>query len=135
AAGIDGISFAPTLLGRAADQKRHDMLYWEFHERGFAQAIRMGNWKGVRNGPGAPLELYNLAVDIGEKVNVAGANPEMVSNMTALLKASRTESPPLAHDGRRRGEGGKSSADAAGGTLTPPARPRIDCAPCVLSCH
>jgi len=90
---LDGLSFAPTLLGRATAQKRHDMLYWEFHERRFAQAIRMGNWKGVRNGPDAPFELYNLAVDIGEKVNLAGANPEMVSKMTALLKAARTESP------------------------------------------
>jgi hypothetical protein len=82
------------------------MLYWEFHERGFAQAIRMGNWKGVRKGLDGPLELYNLAVDIGETVNVASANPAMVANMTALLKAARTESPlwPTTDGGAAKGK-------------------------------
>src|SRR5205085_8869768 len=35
--GLDGISVAPTLLGRG-EQKQHEALYWEFHERGFQQA-------------------------------------------------------------------------------------------------
>ena len=56
------------------------------------QAIRIGNWKGVRSGLNGPLELYNLALDLSEKVNVAAANPEMVAKMMALLSASRTES-------------------------------------------
>ena len=46
--GIDGISMLPALLGK--EQKSHDYLYWEFHERGFQQAIRMGDWKAVRSG-------------------------------------------------------------------------------------
>jgi arylsulfatase A-like enzyme len=31
---LDGLSLVPTLLGRPAEQKRHEYLYWEFHERG-----------------------------------------------------------------------------------------------------
>ena len=36
---LDGISFAPTLLGKPG-QKPHETLYWEFHERGSKQAVR-----------------------------------------------------------------------------------------------
>jgi arylsulfatase A-like enzyme len=39
---MDGISLLPTLLGRP-QTNRHDFLYWEFHERGFQQAARMGD--------------------------------------------------------------------------------------------
>src|SRR5205823_6000696 len=44
---IDGLSVLPTLLGNA-QTNRHDFLYWEFHERGFQQAARMGEWKALR---------------------------------------------------------------------------------------
>ena len=88
---IDGISFVPTLLGRP-QTNHHDFLYWEFHERGSQQAVRMGDWKAVRLAPGAPLELYNLSTDLGEKHNVAGENPEIVAKIEAYLKTARTES-------------------------------------------
>ncbi len=56
----DGISFLPTLKGKK-QQPRHNYLYWEFHEGGGRQAVRMGNWKGVRlqvkKDPNAPIEL------------------------------------------------------------------------------
>ena len=51
---IDGISMVPTLLGQP-QTNRHDFLYWEFHERGFQQAVRMGDWKAIRPRAGAPL--------------------------------------------------------------------------------
>ena len=44
---IDGISFLPTLLGQR-NQKKHNYLYWEFHEQGGRQAIRKEDWKLVR---------------------------------------------------------------------------------------
>ena len=43
---IDGISFLPELLGKK--QKQHEYLYWEFHEQGGRQAVRMSRWKAVR---------------------------------------------------------------------------------------
>jgi arylsulfatase A-like enzyme len=88
---IDGISMVPTLLG-FEQTNHHDTLYWEFHEGGFKQAVRMGDWKAVRLAPDKPLELYNLAADLGEKDNVAGKHPDIVARIEAALKTARTES-------------------------------------------
>jgi len=88
---IDGISIVPTLLGRK--QEEHDYLYWEFYESGgFNQAVRMGPWKGVRSGPDAPLELYNLDDDLAETRNVAPEHPAIVARMEDILVNGRTES-------------------------------------------
>ena len=58
-AGLDGQSMVRAL--RAQGRIQHDPMYWEFHERGFQQAARLGDWKAVRLKKDAPLELYNLA--------------------------------------------------------------------------
>jgi arylsulfatase A-like enzyme len=88
---LDGISLLPTLLGRK-QTNQHEHLYWEFHERGFHQAIRRGEWKAVRHGSQSALELYNLKTDPTEKENVAGANPGILAQIEACLKTARTES-------------------------------------------
>lgn len=84
---LDGISYAPTLLGK--EQRPHRFLYWEFHERGAAQAVRMGKWKGVRTqlkkNPEAPLELYDLSTDPGETTNLAAKHPEVVARLMRIL--------------------------------------------------
>ncbi len=90
-ADIDGLSMLPTLLGQA-QTNQHAFLYWEFHERGFQQAARMGDWKAVRLRAGEPLELYNLKSDPSEKSNVAEQNPEVVARIEQYLKGARTES-------------------------------------------
>jgi arylsulfatase A-like enzyme len=87
---IDGLSFLPTLLGKPKEQKQHDYLYWEFFERGFQQAVREGDWKGVRLKPGAPLELYNLASDAREEHNVARDHPDIVRKLEQRLRTCRT---------------------------------------------
>jgi len=93
---IDGISFAPTLLGKPQEQRKHPYLYWEFHEQGKKQAARMGVWKAVRlnvaKNPNAPIELYNLKEDLGEQENVAGQHPEIVRQMAEIMTAARTPS-------------------------------------------
>lgn len=88
--GTDGISVKPTLLGQA--QQGHEYLYWEFHERSYKRAVRMGRWKGVKLAPGAPLELYDLSRDPGETQDAAAANPAVVERIEAILKTARTES-------------------------------------------
>lgn len=88
---IDGISMLPTLFGRS-EQKKHKFLYWEFHEGGFKQAVRMGKWKAVRLAPGEPLELYNLAEDVAEKQDVAAQHPKVVARIETYLKSARTDS-------------------------------------------
>ena len=52
----------------------------------------MGDWKAVRTQAGAPLELYNLQTDLGEKQNVAGQNPAVVAKIEDYLKTARTDS-------------------------------------------
>jgi arylsulfatase A-like enzyme len=89
-AGIDGVSMLNALLGQR--QRNHEFLYWEFHERGFSQAVRMGDWKAVRKSPDSPLELYNLKNDLGEHNDVAVKHPEVVKKIEDYLKTARTES-------------------------------------------
>ena len=87
---IDGMSMARALRGD--QQLGHDFMYWEFHERGFQQAVRMGYWKAVRLKNGAPLELYDLPNDPNEQHDVASINPDVVTKIEAYLKTARTES-------------------------------------------
>ena len=90
----DGISYIPALTGKK--QKRHAYLYWEFHSYGNAQAIRMGNWKGIRlkvkNNPNAPIQLFNLKKDIGETNNIAANHPDIIRRFTKLFKKAHTPS-------------------------------------------
>jgi len=89
-AGVDGVSMARALRGEQAT--RHDFMYWEFHERGFQQAVRMDYWKAVRLKPGAPLELYDLPNDPNEQHDVASENPGIVAKIEKYLATARTES-------------------------------------------
>ncbi|MBI9062678.1 MAG: arylsulfatase [Marinilabiliaceae bacterium] len=92
---IDGISMLPALTGTKT-QKQHPYLYWEFHERGGRQAVRMGQWKGVKYNvkkqPDAPIELFNLDDDPNETTNIAAQHPDIVEELTAILESARTES-------------------------------------------
>lgn len=91
---IDGISFLPEILGEK--QEAHDYLYWEFHEQGGKQAVRLGDWKGIRlnmnNTPNAPIELYNLASDIGEQNNIAEDNTIIVENIRNIMEKEHSYS-------------------------------------------
>ena len=96
--GLDGISIVPALLGKGV-QKKHEYLYWElpkynkatgtFADETPMQAVRMGNWKGVRPKAGGALELYDLAKDIGEKTDVAAKFPAVVKKLEAICKKAR----------------------------------------------
>jgi len=80
----DGLSILPALTG--GKPKVHDYFYWEFHEGGFKQALRVGNWKYVKPA------LYDLAQDLNETTDLANQFPEIVSRMETLLLSVRTES-------------------------------------------
>jgi len=89
---IDGISMLPALLGKK--QKNHEYLYWDYgHVRKtYKQAVRMGDWKGVRNGLAAPIELYNLRDDQSETRNVASEYPDVVAEIEQIMRTARTDS-------------------------------------------
>ncbi len=89
---IDGVSILPTLLGKRQDLTER-FLYWELPWGGFRQIVRRGDWKVIRHRPGAPLELYHLAKDLGEKQNVAGEYPQIVKVFEDYLKTARFDSP------------------------------------------
>ena len=90
-ANVDGVSLLPTLVGR--EQPQHEYLYWEFFERGFQQAVRMGPYKGIRFNQGQPLKLYDLRDDIGEKHDIATNHPEIVEKIESIMADARSPSP------------------------------------------
>jgi len=92
-ADISGISFAPVLLG-AGTQPQHDYLYWEFYEQGGKQAVRLGQWKGIRlrvnEDRDGPILLYNLTTDPGEQTDVAEQNPQVVEHIRMIMNEAHT---------------------------------------------
>jgi arylsulfatase A-like enzyme len=82
-------------LGRGT-QPTHSFLVWHFPGYEGQQAIRIGDWKGIRRQllrqPNAPLELYNLQRDLTESQDVAADHPEIVQSMMDLLNRSQTRS-------------------------------------------
>ncbi|MDB4670633.1 sulfatase [Pirellulaceae bacterium] len=106
---IDGKSVLPLLKGDPQAKSPHE-AYFYFYNRGL-RAVRSGQWKLVfphsyrsLNGPagtdGRPsqykqlqcgLELYHLKKDIGESLDVAGENPEVVKRLQSLADGIRRE--------------------------------------------
>ena len=88
----DGISLLPSLKGQK--QQQHSYLYWELHESGGKQALRLGNWKGVKlnvsRNENAAIELYNLKTDPRETNNIASKNPKIVQQIETLMKQAYT---------------------------------------------
>ena len=92
----DGFSLVPFLKGGPAPKR--DYFYWELHEGKPIQALRFGDWKAVKNGPNAPIELYNLKSDVAEANNLASDKPELVAKARQLMNEVRADDPnwPLA---------------------------------------
>lgn len=86
---IDGISVVDALMGKEQKQK-HKYLYWDYgHCRNsYNQAVRLGNWKGIRLGQGGKIQLYNLENDIGEENNVADNHLEIVQAIDSIMKTA-----------------------------------------------
>ena len=93
-AGIDGISLLPLLTGNGK-QAQHEFLYWEFHEDGGRQAVRMGKWKGVRQQAmkiaDAQIELYDLSNDPAESHDISASQPEVVARIRKVMQTQHIE--------------------------------------------
>lgn len=91
----DGISFVPTLLGKADEQKKHEYLYWEFLERGGKRAVLTEDgWKlvqlNVANAEKRVTELFNLGMDTSESNDLSKLEVDRVAEMSALLDSARS---------------------------------------------
>lgn len=93
--GLDSLSLAPTLLGKPDDQKRHEVLYWEYQAAGTSQAVLLeGRWKGIRNRHrDAPVEVYDLSVDPDETQDLAASRPDLVGRVLAAFESQRADNP------------------------------------------
>lgn len=86
---IQGISYLPTLLGQSAKQKKHAYLYWEFPGYGGKQAVRFGEWKGIRSNmqkDNMEIKLFDLKNDIQEQHNVAAQYPSIIKKIKQIMQ-------------------------------------------------
>lgn len=105
---IDGISYLPTLVGKAGEQEKHEYLYWASSEGETSVGIRDGKWKLVqyrekgRKGRAAGASasddwrLYDLDKDIGEENDIAAGHPEVVERLKKLARRDELAGMPLA---------------------------------------
>tara|TARA_R110002096_G_scaffold119495_1_gene258950 strand:+ start:80 stop:2275 length:2196 start_codon:yes stop_codon:yes gene_type:complete len=91
--GLDGKSFAPTILGNDTSQIHHDFLYWEFLEQGGKMGVTTTKWKAIQlntlRDP-KPTELFDLENDPSETTDVASQYPEIVKQMDGWIEQSHT---------------------------------------------
>ncbi len=109
---IDGKDIGP-LLKNEPGAKSPQKAYWHYYANNELQAVRSGKWKlilphsyrtmqgqapGADGKPGryrqvqlTEPELYDLDADLGEKKDVAEANPEVVKRMQAIAEDARVE--------------------------------------------
>ena len=88
---VDGLDIWPVLTQGAKSPHQSIPL---IGSRDGQYAIRVGDWKLLINpaefksqAKSEPVELYNLAQDIGEKNNLAASQPARVREMKARLDA------------------------------------------------
>ena len=62
----------------------HKSLYFSYRNH---SALRMGDWKIVRERPDQPWQLYNLEYDLSESHNLADAHPETLAKLIAEFEA------------------------------------------------
>ena len=90
---IDGVSIVEALRGEPLSNP-HEYLYWDYGHcrRRYDQAVRLGDWKGLKLGVNGPIELYDLANDIGEQHNVAAEHPDVVQRIAHIMETAPTPS-------------------------------------------
>jgi arylsulfatase A-like enzyme len=91
-AGEDSFSLLPLLRGEDKPIRENAVSA----SSGGTPAVRLGDWKyipapgsggwGTGGDQSQPVQLYNLADDIGETKNLAAAMPERIAEMKALLE-------------------------------------------------
>ena len=100
-AGIDSESFVDVLHGKK--KVRKSPLYWEFYERGSAQAVRFGKWKAIRQPMfTGEVQLYDLSNDPAEARDQAKKKPQLVKQAVSLMEKMHEPDPNWKVRGRRK---------------------------------
>lgn len=108
---IDGVSFAPNLLGETDEPLRDDLCF--YYHKNSLEAVTDGMYKlvfphsyvsyevyepGMDGYPGllgkkevTECELYDLRRDAGERVNVASQHPEVVARLKEMADRCRDD--------------------------------------------
>ena len=86
----DGISLVPLLRGGKALDR--EVLFWHYphysNQGGMpGAALRMGDWKLIERFEDGRVHLYNLREDLGERHDLAAAQPQRVKAMRNRLHA------------------------------------------------
>jgi arylsulfatase len=94
--GLDGQSLWPQLTGRTVTAPHRPMV-WVFPEYGGQAAVRMDDFKAVRqrlktDRPGN-WELYDLKADPNERNDLASRHPELIARAEAILRDQVDENP------------------------------------------
>lgn len=95
--GLDGESLWPVLTGTQSGLKRSKPMVWVFPEYGGQVAVRIGDFKVVRQGlktktPGN-WEVYDLATDPWESKDLASEHREIVAQALDVLRREVSENP------------------------------------------
>lgn len=95
--GLDGQSLWPLLTGQQKVLAARKPMIWVFPEYGGQVAVRIGDFKLVRQNlktksPGA-WEVYDLVKDPNETNNLADTRPELIRQVEELLRREVSENP------------------------------------------
>ena len=90
---VDGKDIVPLLEGKNEAEFNKRSIVWNFPNIwgntgpgiNLNCAIRQGDWKLIYNYETGEKELYNIPQDIGEKNNLAHANPSKVKELSSIL--------------------------------------------------
>lgn len=93
---IDGISLMKYAYGPSRDSEPDRTLFWHYpHYHGSAwtpgAALRNGNWKIIEFYDYEKVELYNLANDLEESINLADSLPEKTQELLDELHKKQKE--------------------------------------------
>jgi len=93
-ANVDGVSLVSLLKG-GSDLSRKT-LYWHYphyHSMGGIPytAVRLGDWKAIETHHDRRIQLFNLAEDIGERKDLAKAEPAKAKEMQRMMQYWRQQ--------------------------------------------
>jgi arylsulfatase A-like enzyme len=94
---LDGANLMPFLTGKQSGVP-HETIYLRMHDRR-AFAVRSGDFKLVIPQSGSAPQLFNLAHDVGESRDLAGAHPEQLERLEKRRVAWNAQLVPPAFEG------------------------------------